>query len=131
MDENTLIAYALSLPEVSEDYPFGPQAQVFKVAGKMFALIGHTEWKGQENVAQVNLKCDPQEALMLRDVFEAVIPGYHMNKVHWNSVLLDGSIPAAEIERMVDKSYGLVVKGLKKAERRAMEIRWGEQRLYK
>lgn len=131
MNEQTLIKHAMALPEAAEDYPFGPEVRVFKVAGKMFGLIGHTEWKGKQGVAQVNLKCDPQEALMLRDVFDAVIPGYHMNKTHWNSVLLDGTVPAAELKRMLERSYALVVRSLPKAQRQSMELRWGEQVLYR
>ena len=76
----------------------------------------------------MNLKCDPAEALFLRDMFDAVVPGYHMNKTHWNTVILDGSIPRGEIERMIDRSYGLVVKKLKRAERVALEVRFGAER---
>lgn len=119
-------AYLLSKPEVVEDYPFGPEAMVPKVGGKMFATYGSRN----ENI-QINLKCDPLEALALRDVFESVIPGYHMNKKHWNTVILDGSVPDAEIERMIDRSYGLVVKSLKVAARRALEIKYGVDVLYR
>jgi len=69
----------------------------------------------------MNLKCDPAEAFILRDIFESVKPGYHMNKAHWNTVILDQSIPQGEIERMIDNSYSLVFKGLKKAERTRLE----------
>lgn len=126
VDEQQLRSYLLARPEAREDYPFGPQAAVFKIKGKLFAIV--TCDKG---IARVNLKCDPQEALLLRDMFDAVLPGYHMNKRHWNTVLLDGSIPASEIERMVDRSYGLVVRGLKVAERRALELQWGAEALYR
>lgn len=102
----------LSLPGAEKDFPFGPEVAVFRVANKMFALLGLDDWKDQQHVARVNLKCDPQEALMLRDVFDAVIPGYHMNKKHWNTVILDGSIPQKEWQRMIQRSYKLVVKGL-------------------
>ena len=78
----------------------------------------------------MNLKCDPEEAVMLRDVFEAIIPGYHMNKAHWNTVILDESIPQGEVERMIDNSYALVVKGLRKVERRQLETRYSDRRLY-
>ncbi|WP_075185050.1 MmcQ/YjbR family DNA-binding protein [Teredinibacter haidensis] len=131
MDEGLARIYMLSLPEAVEDFPFGPEARVLKVRDKMFGLVSHCEWKGVARVSRLNLKCDPQEALMLRDVFDAVLPGYHMNKTHWNSVLLDGSIPHGEIERMIDKSYGLVVRGLKKDQRRALELRWGESAIYR
>jgi predicted DNA-binding protein (MmcQ/YjbR family) len=79
-----------------------------KIKGKMFATL--VEQDGQ---ARTNLKCDPDEAAMLRDIFSAVIPGYHMNKRHWNTVALDGDVPLGEIKRMIDRSYGLVVKSLK------------------
>ena len=100
-------ACLLSQPEAVEDYPFGPEAAVFKVRNKMFGLL----MEGKEE-ARINLKCDPDEALALRDIFPAVTPGYHMNKKHWNTVLLDGSVPDGEIERMIDNSYRLVVKGM-------------------
>lgn len=131
MNESQLIDYALSLPDAELDYPFGPEARVFKVHKKMFALISHCEWQGTSAITRVNLKCDPQEALMLRDIFTAVLPGYHMNKTHWNSVMLDNSVPSKEIERMVNRSFGLVVKSLKQAERKAMEVRWGEAAIYR
>jgi len=117
--------YMLSKPEAELDYPFGPDVGVPKVRGKMFATLGE-----EDKLARINLKCDPEEALFLRDTFESVLPGYHMNKVHWNTVLLDGSIPNGEIERMIDSSYALVVKTLKKAERVALETRHGKQALY-
>lgn len=126
MDYDAARAYLLRRPDAYEDFPFGPEARVFKVREKMFALLAV-----RNGVEQVNLKCDPEEALMLRDVFDAVLPGYHMNKAHWNTVLLDGSIPPGEIERMMDRSYGLVVKSLKKAERQALEIRHGKTALYR
>lgn len=120
-------AYLLSKPESWEDYPFGPETAVIKILNKMFATYSFNA----DNRWHMNLKCDPNEALALRDVFEAVIPGYHMNKKHWNTVILDGSIPQGEIERMIDRSYGLVVKGLTRAERRSLEIKYGEDQLYK
>ncbi len=119
-------AYLLSQPEAIEDFPFGPEVSVFKIRGKMFATLGY-----EGDSARINLKCDPEEALMLRDVFDAVIPGYHMNKAHWNTVILDGSIPRGEIERMIDRSYGLVVKGLKKAERLHLETTFGKEAIYR
>lgn len=126
MDYDAARTYLLARPEATEDFPFGPDARVFRVCHKMFALLAE-----KDGIARVNLKCDPQEALALRDVFDAVLPGYHMNKSHWNTVLLDGSIPVPELERMMDRSYGLVVKSLKKAERQALEIRHGHDVLYR
>ena len=119
-------AYLLQRPEAQEDFPFGPDVYVYKVAGKMFATLGT-----EDGVARTNLKCDPDEAQFLRTMFDAVLPGYHMNKRHWNTVLLDGSIPRGEVERMVDRSYGLVVKSLVKAQRVALEVRHGPAVLYR
>ncbi|MCP5128214.1 MAG: MmcQ/YjbR family DNA-binding protein [Pseudomonadales bacterium] len=117
--------YLLARPEAREDFPFGPDTAVMKIGGKMFATLGRTD-----GAASMNLKCDPDEAVMLRDIFDAVRPGYHMNKRHWNTVILDGSIPRGEIERMIDNSFSLVVKGLPRAERQALEIRHGKGALY-
>lgn len=125
MDESALRACLLGKPEAREDYPFGPEAAVFKVQGRMFALISHRQ--GQ---VHLNLKCEPNEAMQLRDVFDAVRPGYHMNKRHWNTVVMDGSLPRGEIERMIDQSYGLVVKKLKKSVRLGLEARHGRAALY-
>lgn len=113
--------YLASLPEAELDYPFGPEAAVYKILGKMFALCFV-----RGGVECVNLKCDPVQARELRDVFEAVTPGYHMNKTHWNTVRLDDSLPDGEIERQIDHSFGLVVKGLKKAERQGLKVRNSE-----
>ncbi|MFC6673867.1 MmcQ/YjbR family DNA-binding protein [Marinobacterium aestuariivivens] len=118
--------YLLSRPEAWEDYPFGPGPAVFKIRDKLFAILFD-----EGSIARVNLKCDPAEAQMLRDLFEAVKPGYHMNKRHWNTVVLDGSLPRGEIERMIDRSYGLVVRGLRSGERRALELAWGAEVLYR
>jgi len=115
----------LAKPEAELDYPFGPDAAVFKVQGKMFALL--FQRGGSECV---NLKCDPIEAVGLRDLFAAVSPGYHMNKRHWNTVRLDGSLPDGELQRLIDQSYALVVKGLPAATRRGLEARHGRAALY-
>ena len=117
MDVGTARDYLLGKPEAIEDYPFGPDVAVMKVRGKMFATLSQSEGEGR-----MNLKCDPDQALALRDIFPAVIPGYHMNKRHWNTVILDGSLPDGEIERMIDNSYQLVVKGLIKADREALAL---------
>ena len=119
-------AYLLKRPEAVEDFPFGPDVYVYKVCSKMFATL-----VGDDDGARMSLKCDPDEALFLRETFEAVVAGYHMNKTHWNTVMLDGSIPRGELERMVDRSYGLVVKRLKKAERTALEVRHGRSTIYR
>jgi len=88
-------------------YPFGPGAQVYKVGGKMFGLIAENE-----QPLRVNLKCDPEAALQLRAGFEAIIPGYHMNKRHWNTVILDGTVPEPIVLEMFDDSYERVFASL-------------------
>lgn len=125
MDYQAAKEYLLSKPEAYEDYPFGEDVMVPKIKNKMFATLSMTG-----DTANLNLKCDPDEAQALRDIFEAVIPGYHMNKKHWNTIILDGSIPKGEIERMIDRSYALVVKSLKASERKALELRHGNNELY-
>ena len=107
--------YLLSKPEAIEDYPFYPDVLVPKVRGKMFATLSETD-----GIAEMNLKCDPDEALALRDIFPSVKPGYHMNKKHWNTVVLDDSIPPNEIKRMIDNSYLLVVSKLRRLDRIAL-----------
>ncbi len=122
MDVDTARQYLLGKPEALEDYPFGPDLAVMKVRGKMFATLSQSEGQGR-----MNLKCDPDQALALRDIFPAVLPGYHMNKKHWNTVCLDGSIPLGELQRMMDHSYALVVKGLPRAVREGMLVRHGRE----
>jgi len=102
-------AYCLAKPNVTEGTPFGSDTLVFKVGGKMFALASLDEVP-----PRVNLKCDPERALDLRDRYEEVQPGYHMNKKHWNTVELSGGIPEAELRSMIDHSYDLVVARLPK-----------------
>jgi predicted DNA-binding protein (MmcQ/YjbR family) len=89
--------------------PFGPDVLVFKVSGKMFALAALDEVP-----TTVNLKCDPDLALELRDRYEQVTPGYHMNKKHWNTVGIESGIPDSELRKMIDHSYDLVAKALPK-----------------
>jgi predicted DNA-binding protein (MmcQ/YjbR family) len=110
MDLAQFREYCLSKPHATESTPFGPEALVFKVGGKMFALAAL-----EEVPTRVNLKCDPDLALDLRDRYEQIRPGYHMNKKHWNTVEIEGDIPDAEIRKMIDHSYELVVKSLPKA----------------
>lgn len=94
------------------DYPFGPEAAVYKVGGKMFAIVA---WQAEP--LEISLKCDPAEADFLRSSFAAIRPGYHLNKNHWNTITLDGSVPDTLFHKMIEASYALVVKGLTKAER--------------
>ncbi len=104
--------YLLAMPETTEETPFGPEALVYKVLGKMFALIA---W--DESPQRISLKCDPDRAQEIRAVFEGVRGAYHFNKRHWNMVDLDGSVPEPEVLAMIDDSYNLVVKGLPRAKR--------------
>jgi predicted DNA-binding protein (MmcQ/YjbR family) len=95
-----------------EDYPFGDAVAVFKVADRMFALVPLGESPGS-----VSLKCDPGLAIDLRARYDAIRPGYHLNKRHWNTVTLDGSVPDEEVLELIDHSYDLVVARLSKAQR--------------
>src|SRR5258707_10231249 len=112
MDAVEFREYCLTKSKVTEGTPFGESVLVFKVAGKMFALMSLDEVP-----ATANLKCDPDLALDLRDRYEQVRPGYHMNKKHWNTVEIDSGIPEAELCGMIDHSYDLVVQSLPRANR--------------
>jgi predicted DNA-binding protein (MmcQ/YjbR family) len=109
MDLAQFRKYCLSKPRATEGTPFGPDVLVFKVRGKMFALAAL-----EEVPPRVNLKCDPDLALELRDRYEQVTPGYHMNKKHWNTVEIESGIPIGELRKMIDHSYELVTKSLPK-----------------
>jgi len=115
MDIETLKNYAFAKKGVTHDFPFGDDVLVIRVLGKMFALIP------LDASPRVNLKCDPAWAEILRQTYPAITPGYHMSKNHWNTLLLDGSIPDDEILEMVDHSYDQVVKGLPKKDRIALQ----------
>jgi predicted DNA-binding protein (MmcQ/YjbR family) len=110
MDLAEFREYCLTKPGAKEGTPFGPDVLVYKVGGKMFALAALDEVP-----PTANLKCDPDLALDLRDRYEQVKPGYHMNKKHWNTVEIEGGIPAVELRKMIDQSYQLVVESLPKA----------------
>lgn len=108
MDIITFREFCLSLQAVTEGMPFGGDTLVFKVKGKMFCLTGIDDFEF------INLKCDPDKALLLREEYPAVKPGYHMSKTHWNSVYMDGSISDKLIRQWVTDSYNLVVDTLPK-----------------
>jgi len=116
MNRSELVAYCLKQKGATVEQPFGPGVDVFKVLGKVFALIPIGS-----GTPSVSLKCDPTLAKMLRDTYPAVTPGYHLNKTHWNSVEVDGSVADDEIEEWIDHSYAQVVKGLTKAQRAELE----------
>jgi len=109
MDLPDVIAHCLSLPGAEETTPFGPEALVYKVSGKMFAVTVPEDYP-----ARINLKCDPERAIELRDEHKSVKPGWHMNKRHWNTVVLDGSLPPQFVRELVEHSYQLVVDALPK-----------------
>ncbi len=108
--------YFLGKKGAVEDTPFGPDTLVIKVTGKMFVLLG---W--DETPLRITLKCDPDLALAIRAQYSAVQPGYYMNKKHWNTITLDGSIADEKIMAMIDDSYNLVVSGLSRANRQALD----------
>jgi predicted DNA-binding protein (MmcQ/YjbR family) len=97
-------AYCLGKPGASENYPFGPEVTVFKVAGKMFALT-----PADEQPRTINLKCDPVRAQILRQEYPEITPGYHMNKTHWNTLDLTGNLPDDLVKELIDHSYELVM----------------------
>ena len=97
--------YALSKPGVEESFPFGESTLVFKVNSKIFLLMGISS-----DPLQFNVKCDPEKALELREQHRSVLPGYHMNKKHWNTVIADNSLTNKELMEMIDHSYSLVAK---------------------
>ncbi|MBP6016933.1 MAG: MmcQ/YjbR family DNA-binding protein [Candidatus Promineofilum sp.] len=115
MEREQLTAYLLGQKGATEETPFGPEALVYKVMGKMFALVA---WQAEP--LTLTLKCEPGRALLWRDVYPAVRPGYHMNKTHWNTITLDGTIPETELRGMIDDSYDRVVKSLTKAQRETL-----------
>ncbi len=105
----------LSFPGAVEEFPFNPEVSVFKVEGKMFAL-GNLD----QRPLQVSLKCEPALAEQLRRSYPAIVPGYHLNKRHWNTLTLDGSLPDALVRDLIEDSYDLVVSALPKRLQRAL-----------
>ena len=108
--------YCIAKPGVTEGLPFNDTALVFKVAGKMFALLNLSE-----DSRGLSLKCDPERAIELREQHSEVIPAWHFNKIHWNNVDPTGGVPAEKIKEWIDHSYDLVVKDLKRTDREALE----------
>jgi len=113
MDLESIRKYCLEKKSTTESFPFGETTLVFKVAGKMFLLIG------LDNLPlQFNVKCDPEKAEELREVYSSVIPAFHMNKKHWNTIILNGQIPSKLIRDWIDDSFELVVQSLPLKERK-------------
>lgn len=109
MDLPDAISHCLSKPQAEETTPFGPDTLVYKVGGKMFAATDPSNFP-----SRINLKCDPERASELREEHESILPGYHMNKKHWNTVVLDGTLPSSLVRNLIDHSYDLVAKSLPK-----------------
>lgn len=116
MSPGELRDHCLSFTGAEETFPFGPNTSVFKVVGKMFALS-----QLAATPLAVSLKCEPSLAEGLREGYAAVLPGYHLNKRHWNTVIIDGSLPEQMIRDMIEDSYDLVVSKLPPARRRALD----------
>lgn len=111
MDIEILRQYCLSKPGVTESFPFDAETLVFKVMNKMFAIIP------LERGGQIALKCDPDRAIELREEWEEITAGYHLNKTHWNSVRVNGRLPSGLVKELIDHSYDLIVASLKKKDR--------------
>lgn len=105
MNHNTVEEYLLSMPNSRLDYPFGESVAVYKTNDKMFAIVAEGS-----NPVKISLKCDPQLSSKLREKYESVMPGYHLNKKHWNTVILSGQLSWEEIQDLIRHSYNLVVK---------------------
>ena len=105
MNIETIRDYCLSKPDVEETLPFGPDTLVYKINNKVFLLMGL-----DEEQLRFNVKCDPDKAIELREEFSCVLPGYHMNKKHWNTVIVDGVLSRKQLQEMIDHSYALVAK---------------------
>lgn len=126
MNDIQIEQYLLAKPQTLLYYPFGDEVKVFKVNNKMFATLSFGKGNEKDTDGKmaghycINLKCDPEEAVMLRDIFPSIIAGYHMNKAQWNTVILDGSIPQGELERMMDNSFALVVSKMTKKDQQSI-----------
>jgi len=116
MDLETLRKYCLEKTYTTEEFPFGETTLVFKVSGKIFLLIGL-----ENHPLQFNVKCDPDLAVELRETYSSVIPAFHMNKKHWNTVIINGQLHSKQIREMIDASYDLVVRSLPLKERKKIE----------
>ncbi|MBK6382541.1 MAG: MmcQ/YjbR family DNA-binding protein [Chitinophagaceae bacterium] len=109
MNAESLREYCLTKPGAEETFPFGPDTIVYKVGGKVFLLTGL-----DSEELRFNVKCDPEKAIELREEFSCVLPGYHMNKKHWNTIVVDGSVSIKQLKVWIDHSYELVANSLSK-----------------
>lgn len=105
MNRQIIEDYILSMPNSRLDYPFGKEVAVYKVGDKMFALLSE-----DKDPVQLSLKCDPNLALVLREKYDEIMPGYHLNKKHWNTVILAGQVPPDEIQDFIRHSYNLIIE---------------------
>ena len=112
MNIEEFVAYCSSKKAVTEEFPFDNDTLVCKVGPKIFALVSLKKW--EEGTPSVNLKCNPERAVILREQYEDIVPGYHMSKVHWNTVYINKGVNDALIKQLVDDSYALVLKSLTK-----------------
>ncbi|MEQ3665916.1 MULTISPECIES: MmcQ/YjbR family DNA-binding protein [unclassified Olleya] len=120
MDIEQLRTYCLSKPKVTNSFPFDESTLVFKVLGKMFALVPLEKW--ERGLASINLKCDPEYAINLREAHESIVPGWHSNKKHWNTVYIHKADLKPEfIKQLIDHSYDMVIKGMTKKIRLELE----------
>lgn len=116
MDLPAAIDLCLSLAGAEETTPFGPDTLVYKVGGKIFAITTPGEFP-----SRMNLKCDPARASLLREEYDSIVPGFHMNKQHWNTMTLDGSLPVRLVDELIRHSYHLVIRSLPKSKRPVSE----------
>ncbi|HSL90336.1 MAG TPA: MmcQ/YjbR family DNA-binding protein [Ignavibacteriaceae bacterium] len=117
MNIESISEYCRKKKGVTEDFPFDEDTLAIRVMNKIFLLASL-----EKIPLQINLKCEPEYAVELRERYDAVQPGFHMNKSHWNTVILDGTIPVIELKEMIDQSYEQVVKGLKKADKEKLTM---------
>ena len=128
MDVDALNKYLMNKPEAQCSFPFGEDVPVYKVKGKIFALVGERTLPDKESAqVMLNLKCDPVEALALRDIFTDIKAGYHANKKHWISIYFDpqhgSDVPDGEVQRLIDNSFLLVVNKLTKAQQVSVRLK--------
>jgi predicted DNA-binding protein (MmcQ/YjbR family) len=122
VDAKQLRRWCIGRPGAIEDFPFGPEHSVFKVAGKMFALSTLDRMP-----LEVSLKCEPEIAVHLRGSYAAIRPGYHLNKRHWNTITVDGSLPDRLVRELIEDSYDLVVSALPKRKREQLGWQPGQR----